>query len=133
MNRYKIYPELNFGVSKLQPGLKSFDEIFDLAKKFRLDENFSNVHYQLTDLRGCNFDFNVSRITDMVDLIDSHMDIDKQKLGVYIVDQPTETAYLQLFFQSMPHKREFCSTIEKAYELLNLKVSFKTFEELIHI
>lgn len=133
MNRYKIYPKLNFGVSKLEPKVQTFEEIFDLAKQFRLDKNFSSVYYQLTDMRGCSFDFDVSRISEMVDLINEHMHSDRQKLGVYMVDQPTETAYLQLFFQSMAHKREFCSTIEKAYELLNLQIDFAAFEELIKI
>ena len=68
-NRYKIYPEKNFAISILEPGIKSFEEIYDLAKKFREDKDFSSVHYQLTDMRGCTFQFDRSEIPVLLEFI----------------------------------------------------------------
>ncbi|NOQ24445.1 MAG: hypothetical protein GQ564_03705 [Bacteroidales bacterium] len=133
INRYKIYSELNFGVAKLEPGIKSFEEIFQLAKDFREDPDFSKVHFQLNDLRGCSFDFKLSKISSMVSLIEEYQNLDNQKIGVYIIDKPFETAYMQLFQNSVKYKRDFCSTVEKSYNLLDLKISFKEFEKLINI
>ena len=132
-NRYKMYPDINFAISIIEPGVKSFDEIYELAKKFREDENFSSVHYQLSDLRGCTFNFNINKIFKMKSLIKSYNKKDKQKLGVYIVDKPTETAYIHMFFKKLKRNRKYCSTIETAFELLNLPISFKEFQERIDI
>lgn len=132
-DKYKIYPDINFAISILEPGVKSFEEIYELAKNFREDENFSKVHYQLTDMRSCSFDFEMSKISEMKSLIEMYEETDNQKLGVYIVDLPTETAYVHMFFESLKYKREYCSTINKAYSLLNLPISFKEFQKRIDI
>lgn len=96
-NRYKIYPEINFGVSKLTPGEKTIEEILDIAEQFRKEKDFPEVYYQLTDMRGCIFDFKLDKIKEIKSLIDNYQSIDNQKLGVYLVDQPIETAYAMLF------------------------------------
>lgn len=132
-NRYKIYPDIHFGISKLSPGVKTIEELLDLAEKFRKEKNFHEVHFQLNDMRNCRFDFEPNRIQDMIALIDRFKDIDNQKLGVYLVDQPIETAYVELFSQLMDNKRAFCSTIEKAFSLLSLPISFENFKLLISI
>ena len=97
-NRYKIYPEIHFGISKLSPGVESIEELLDLAEQFRKEKDFPEVNYQLTDMRNCLFDFKPHRIKEMKSLIDSFKNIDNQKLGVYLVDQQIETAYVELFF-----------------------------------
>jgi hypothetical protein len=132
-NRYKIYPKIHFGVSKLAPGEKTIEELLSLAKQFRLEKDFPEVHYQLTDVRGCIFNFKSDKINEMLLLIDSYKNIDNQKLGVYLVDQPVETAYVMLLSKSLDFKRKFCSTVEKAYHLLSLPISFESFERLINI
>jgi hypothetical protein len=132
-NRYKIYPQINFGISKLVPREQSIEELLELAETFRKDKDFPAVNYQLTDMRGCSFNFNANKIIEMKLLMDNYKNIDNQKLGVYLVDQPLETAYIMLFFKSIEYKREFCSTVEKAYNLLSLPISLKDFEKLINI
>ncbi len=132
-NRYKIYPELNFGIAKLESGIKSYKELYRLAKDFREDQDFSKVYYQLTDMRGCIFDFNISKISSMISLIEESQEFDNQKIGVYIVDKPIETAYVQMYQNTIKYKRDFCSTVEKSYSLLNIKISFEEFEKLINI
>lgn len=133
LNRYKIYPDIHFGVSKLSPGEKTFEELFELAEQVRHDKDFSEVHYQLTDMRGCTFNFKTDKLKEMKSLIDRYISIDNQKLGIYLVDNPNETAYVMLFFRSMSYSREFCATTEKAFRLFSLPISFEDFEKLINI
>ena len=132
-NRYKIYPELHFGVSKLSHGHKTIEELLNLAEQFRKEKDFPQVQFQLTDLRGCTFDISSDRIREMKSLIDKYKEIDNQKLGVYLVDKPNETAFVVLLIRYMNYKRELCSTLEKAYDLLSLPVSFAEFKRLIKI
>ena len=96
-NRYEIFPELNFGIAKLGPGVKSFKELYDIATDFREDENFSKVHYQICDMRECVFDFDLTKMASLETLIEEHQEFDNQKLGVYIINMPMETAYVHLF------------------------------------
>jgi hypothetical protein len=133
ISRYKIYPELNFGIAKLEPGIKSYEELSQLAKDFREDQDFSKVFYQLTDMRGCIFDFNITKISSMISFIEGSQEFDNQKIGVYIIDKPLETAYVQMYQDTIKYKRDFCSTVEKSYSLLNLKISFDEFKKLINI
>lgn len=132
-DRYKIYPEIHFGVSKLASGIKSIQELLELAEKFRMDKEFPSVRYQLNDIRNCKFDFNIDQITKMTSLVEKYKNIDNQQVGVYLVDQPLETAYVNIFSKALGDRREFCSTVAKAYDLLKLPVSFKEFQELIAI
>lgn len=132
-NRYKIYTEFNFGIAKLESGIKSYEELYQLAKDFREDKDFSKVYYQLTDMRRCSFDFDISKISAMISLIEESQEFDNQIIGVYIVDKPIETAYVQMYQNTIKYKRDFCSTVEKSYNLLNIKISFEEFEKLIKI
>ncbi|MFC2151625.1 hypothetical protein ACFLSE_03785 [Bacteroidota bacterium] len=132
-NRYKIYPELNFGVAKLESGFKTFEELYSIAMEMRKDSDFPKVYYQLNDLRGCTFNFDTSKISGITSLVEEYKQRDNQKLGVYLIDQPIETAYVQILFNSLKYERELCSTIEKAFDLLKLKISFKEFKNLIDI
>ncbi|PLX05978.1 MAG: hypothetical protein C0596_15915 [Marinilabiliales bacterium] len=132
-NRFVIYPEVNFGVSKLSPGITSINDLLAIAKEFRLDKNFNKVHYQLTDLRECIFDFKSDEINKMISLVNEYKDKDNQKIGVYLVDKPMETALVALFFKNLDAKREFCYTIEGAYKILNMPISFDKFKTLIDI
>ncbi len=132
-NRYVIYPEINFGVTKLSPGIKSKEEILGFAEQFRKDKDFHLVHYQLTDMRGCRFDFKSGVMDDMKALMEKYESIDNQKLGVYLVDQPMETALVSIFFNAIKYNREFCSTVEKAYNLIPIPVRFEEFERMVAI
>ena len=115
--KYKLYKEYNFGVARFEPGLKSFEEIIHLAIEMRKDKDFPEILYTLTDLRGITFDFDVSKINEMVQMVESYKDVDNQLLGVYVIDDPKATAYVQLFFKSLKYNRDFCSTIERVSDL----------------
>jgi len=132
-NRYKIYPNLSFGIAKIGPGEKSFQELYDYAEIIRKDKSFQTVNYHLTDLRGCTFSFEISNLKKMVNLVNKYQGVGNQNLGVYLINEPVATAYIQLFFESLKSRREICSTVEKAYRLLKLPVSYSEFLTLIDI
>ena len=132
-NVYKIYPTINFGVAKFNPGFIKFEEIYELAQRIRIDKDFSKIHYQYVDLRGCKFSFKPSVISKLFELINKYSRQDNQERGVYVVDSPLETAYVQIFFNELDDKRKLCSTVNKAHDLLKIPVSFSQFEKLIDI
>ncbi len=132
-NSFKIYPEIHIAVSKLSSGVKSMEELLDFVEQLRNEKNFSEVHYQLTDLRNCVFDFDPGRIEELKSIIEHIQSTSNQIFGVYLVNQPDQTAYIQLLVRSLKYVYEFCSTLEKAYSLFALPISFEDFELLLHI
>jgi len=133
MSRYKIYKELKFAVVKFDPVINSFQDIFNVAKEMRDLEGFSEIHYFLSDLRGCTFNFDISETRKLSKLVNDYQHADNQILGVYLIDKPIETAYVQYFILSLKQRREYCSTIEKAFNLLNLPMSIDDFKSKINI
>ena len=87
-NKYRIYPEYNFGVAKPAPGYHNFEDLYSLAKQFREDPDFFHVHYMLTDLREAKFNFELGKIHQMIKLVNEYSKKDNQKIGVYLIDAP---------------------------------------------
>jgi hypothetical protein len=132
MSRYKIYKELKLAVVKFDPGIKSFQDIFNVAKEMRDLDDFSEIHYSLTDLRGSTFNFDISEINKMSKLVEDYQHVDNQILGVFLIDKPMETAYVQYFINNLKYRRDFCSTIEKAYNLLHLPITIDGFKNKLN-
>ena len=132
-NRYKIYPEKNFAISIFEPGKKTIKEIYDLAETIRNDKNFPSIHYHLTNLKDSTFEFDVSEISLVIDLIKSFKKTDNQKVAVYMIDEPKETATMHMFAEKLGGDRNYCSTIEKAYTLLKMQFSYNEFLKMIEI
>lgn len=132
-DRFKIYPEINFAISIVEPGPVQFENLYNIALNFRKHKHFIDVHYSLIDLRGTEFKFELERLNELKEVFLSYQDIDNQKLAVYMVDFPVETAYVHLFFKMLKFNRDYCTTPEGAYNLLNLSVSIDEFYDLIRI
>jgi hypothetical protein len=132
-DRFKIYPEINFAISIIEPGPVQFENLYNIALNFRKHKHFTDVHYSLIDLRGTEFKFELERLNDLKKVFLSYQDIDNQKLAVYMVDFPVETAYVHLFFKMLEFNREYCTTLEGAYDHFSLPISFEEFTNLINI
>jgi len=69
----------------------------------------------------------------MINLVKEYSKKDNQKIGVYMIDSPMESAYVKIFFKALQKGRDYCLTQGKAYSLLQLKVSYDKFQDLINI
>ncbi len=132
-NRYKIYPEKNFAITIFEPGKKTIKEIYDLAQVIRNDKDFPSIHYHLTNLKGSSFEFEISEISLVIDLIKSHKKTDNQKVAVYMIDEPKETATVHIFAKKLGSDRNYCSTVEKAHTLLKTQIPYNEFLKMIEI
>jgi len=132
-DRFKIYPEINFAISVMESGLKSFEELYNIALDFRKHEHFFFVHYSLIDLRGCEFSFDLEKLEELKKLFNKYKEADNQKLAVYMVDNPVETAFVHLFFKKLEFNRQYCSTLQTAYDYFELPIPFDEFQCLVSI
>ena len=132
-NRYKYYSELKFGVAKVEPGPISFSDLYEFATEMRNDKRFPDMKFHLTDLRGVNFEFHLEKLSEMKELLEKFDTGSTGKIGVYLVDLPNETAFIHFFLNALVRNRDYCISVEKAYEILDLPVSLEEFKKIIVI
>ncbi|MCU4176830.1 hypothetical protein [Carboxylicivirga sp. N1Y90] len=132
-DRYFIYNELNFGVLKLTPGKKGLNEISEVLQAILDDDDTRLIHFMLIDIRNCKFTFKLKETFRFLDLIGKYRHLNNRKRIAYLVNSPIETAFAHFFIKQLEGQRRVCSTMEKAYEHLNLNVSFQEFNKLSDI
>ncbi len=132
-DKFKIYPEYNFGVFNLKEGTKSVNGIIKSINALVKDKNIKEMHYLLIDMRGCEFDFKLSDVTSILNIVALKKDVDKRKKTAYLIDTPFETAIAQFFVNQLTGTRLICSTMTKAYEHLGLPIDMNEFEKLSEI
>lgn len=132
-DRYHIYTDINYGVLKLEPGKKSLNDISEILFKILNDNNLRLIHFMLIDLRGCRFTFKLMEVFRFLDMIAQYKHLNNRKRIAYVVNSPIETAIAHFFIKQMKGQRRVCSTLEKAYEHLNLNISYEEFTKLSKI
>ncbi|RLD56030.1 MAG: hypothetical protein DRJ05_11965 [Bacteroidetes bacterium] len=97
----------------------------DLIKK----DEWKCVQKVLTDLREVNLEHAFENLTKLIDFRDKV--VIKKYRNVFLVDNPFSTATVHLYQNELNNKEydyKYCSTIEKAIQLLKLNESEKEFE-----
>lgn len=133
MDRYKIYADLNFAVTRLESGNRSFEDVIALAQSIIDDVNFSKIKYHVIDLRGCKMDFHSKKVVEVFNLVKKHQSFDNQLAAIYLIDDPISTAYVQMYTIAMKNGRDYCVTPEKAYDKLGVDFTFDEFSEMLAI
>lgn len=133
MGKYKIYVDRQFAVTKLTPGKRSFDEVIELATKILEDRNFPIVKNHIIDLRGCELGFESHKLKGVYSLLKENEEKDNQISAIYLSDNPITTAYVQLYASVMGSVRDYCLTLEKAYDMASVDFSYDEFVELLNI
>ncbi|MBN2275702.1 MAG: hypothetical protein JXR41_00970 [Bacteroidales bacterium] len=129
-NFYRMFPEQKFAVVKLQSEKLSAQEARQLNYEYKADKNYSNIHYLLIIVdEKCNPDFSVKELEKLSDLYNNEFQINNHKKVVWLVAEPLVTAMAHIFVSYT--NEMYCSTIAKAYELLDMPVTHEEFINLI--
>ncbi|MBN1599441.1 MAG: hypothetical protein JW894_14195 [Bacteroidales bacterium] len=133
-NFYKMYPELKFAIVKLQSEVLYFHELKQLNHEYKLDVNYSNIHYLLIEIdKKCKLNFTLNDLTKLSELYNTEYQVNNHKIIVWLVAQPLITALTHLFVLKTKDNSLYCSTIDKAYKLLNIPIDFEKFKNLTQI
>ena len=131
-NYYKIFPELNFALVKLQSEILSFEELKQFNYEYKSDKNYSNIFYLLIVIdKKCRLSFSVKELTKLSGLYNTEFQPNNHKIIVWLVSQPLLTALTHLFVLQTNDNSRYCSTINKAYDLLGIPLEFEKFKKLI--
>ncbi len=131
-NFYRMYPEYKFAVVKIQSEILSFQELEQLNYNYKIDVNYSNIHYLLIEIdKKCRLSFSIKELERLSDIYNTEYQVNNHKVIVWLVSHPLLTALIHLFVLQTKDNSKYCSTLGKAYDLFNIPIDFNKFEELI--
>lgn len=131
-NFYEMFPETRFAIVKLQSERLSFNELKQINHKYKLDANYSNIHALLIVIdEKSRLKFSMKDLSKLSDLYNTEPQTNNHKIVVWLVSQPLISAITDLFVLRTKDNSKYCSTVEKAYELLGRPIEFDKFRELI--
>ena len=133
-NFYKMYPEYKFAVVKLQSKVLDIKELEQLNYEYKSDVNYSNIHYLLIEVdKNCKTSFSMKDLKRLSKSYNTEFQVNNHKTIVWLVSLPIITALTHLFVLQTNDNSKYCSTYQKAYELLNMPIEFDEFERLTNI
>jgi len=131
-NFYKMYPEHQFAVVKLQTEYLYPEDLEALNEKYKNDPDYSKIHYLvivIDEKSKPKFKLNyLSRISQKYNVEPQE---NNHKNIVWVVSRPIITALTHLFVLKLKDNSHYCSTVQKAYHLLESPMDYNTFNELI--
>lgn len=129
---YQIIKDENLLLLKFS-GTWSIDDYKNSINEFILKGYFESVDKILSDFRVLISDLRTKQIKELSEIREKHIKLKYQH--VRIVTNPFATALAHLYKEEL-HTRGFsdnyCSTVEGAIKLLNLKLSVQEVENLLN-
>ena len=131
-NFYRMFPEIKFAVVKLQSEILYFHELEKLNHEYKSDDNYSIIQSLLIIIdKRCKINFSLKDLTKLSELYNTEFQTNNHKIIVWLVAQPVITALTHLFVLKTRDNSHYCSTIDKAYGLLDIPINFEKFKKLI--
>lgn len=131
-NYYRMFPEYKFAFVKFQSEAISFQETERINHEYKSDTNYSKIEYLLVIIdRKCIPSFSSREIKDIANSYNTAFQTNNHRIIVWLVAAPLVTAFTQLLVSRTKDNNYYCSTINKAYELLKIPIEFKAFKHLI--
>lgn len=127
-----MFTHKRFAVVIFKAGTLDMHTAFKINEAYKSDKDYSEIHYLLTVLLDVAPTFSQSDLTSIADFYTDNLYTNNHKTSVWLVNKPMPTAFAHLFMQYTDEKSFYCSTVEKAFELLDMPdVSFKEFSDML--
>ncbi len=127
-----MFPEHNFAIVKLKSKLLYPEDLEELNHKYKEDPNYSNIHYLLIIIdKKSRPSFNINYLSRLSSKYNTELQPNNHISVVWMISRPIITALTQLFLLKTTDNSHYCSTIEKAYALLDMPLKYETFYHLI--
>lgn len=115
-------------------GKFSFDKYVEQVHKFTKREEWLFVENILVDIRNTDFNMPLDKIDELVDVKENN-DKTKEVNTVHLVASPPETVVVHLYqepLKAKKYKMNYCTTLEKAKELLRFSNSPENLDHRIN-
>lgn len=132
MASYTMFPHKHFAVVVFNNPIIELQEAIAINEAYKNDTHYSNIHYLIIIMTGCKPNFTEKDLPRITELYTSNTQKNNHKTSVWIVDEPLLTAFAHIFVNYTDEKSYYCSTLNKAYILLNPKnISYMEFLDFI--
>nr|WP_321410510.1 hypothetical protein [uncultured Carboxylicivirga sp.] len=130
-NYYKMFPEYNFAIVKLQTPKLLFEDLKQLNFNYKNDPDYPNIKSLLIDIdKKCKVSFGIKELNKLAKQYNLEPQQNNHSIIVWRVSQPIITALTHLFIGQTMDNSKYCSTVKKAYQLLNLDIDLSLFLNL---
>ncbi|NOR28015.1 MAG: hypothetical protein GQ540_05755 [Lutibacter sp.] len=129
--QFQIFKEKNLLIQKYK-GNFSIPKYKAQVIKIINNPDWKNIDKVLVDLRNINLKNVLQHIEELVEIKENI--INKKYVTVHLVDEPSTTVFSHLYKEELKEESyniNYCSTIEKAIELLKSNTSKRELEEMI--
>lgn len=132
-NYYKMFPEHNFALVKLEAEKLYYDDLERLNHDYKRDANYSKIRFLLIDIdKKCKIAFGLRELHKLAKLYNDEPQENNHEVIVWMVSQPIITALTHIFVGKIRDNSKYCSTLKKAYYILGLEMGYEMFQELVH-
>ncbi len=129
--QFQIFKDKNLLIQKYK-GSFSIENYKAQVVNMVNNPDWKYIDKVLVDLRNINVKNVLQHIEELAEIKENI--IKKKHVTVHLVDEPSTTVFSHLYKEELKEKNyniNYCSTIEKAIELLNSNTSKKELEEMI--
>ena len=130
-NYYRMFPEMHFAFVMFHTEHLTIENAQQLNHDYKSDPHYSNIESLLVIVENCIPTFEAKDLSKLSELYNTPLQPNNHKKVVWLVNSPLLTAFTHLFV-SLTDGNLYCSTLEQAYILLDLQVSFFDFKQLLH-
>ncbi|MBS2097549.1 hypothetical protein [Carboxylicivirga linearis] len=132
-NYYIMYPEHSFAIVRLQTPKLHYNDLEQLNYNYKNHPFYPNIKSLLIDIdKRCRVPFSIKDLNRLANLYNIEPQENNHNIIVWRVSKPIITALTHLFIGQTMDNSKYCSTIQKAYNLLNLDMDFELFNSLCH-
>ena len=126
-----MYPEYSFAIVRIQTSKLYYDDLEQLNCNYKNDPLYPNIKTLLIDIdKNSKVPFGIKELNRLAKLYNLEPQKNNHQIIVWRVSQPIITALTHLFIGQTMDNSKYCSTIQKAYDLLNLDIDFELFKTL---
>jgi aspartyl/asparaginyl-tRNA synthetase len=127
--KYEFINEENLLIQKYI-GEFSFNDYMDYINIILEKDDWNNVEKILSDFRSIDLDNAINELDKLVNL--RKETIKKNYKNVFLTNNPNTTVFAHLYQNSLDrYNYNYCSTIDYAIKILDLKISDKKLENII--
>jgi hypothetical protein len=127
-----MFPEIHFAVVKFHTPTITIEDAQRINHEYKSDRRYSEIEYLLVIVENCIPSFDAKDLSQLSELYNTPLQSNNHKKVVWLVTSPLLTAFTHLFV-SLTDGNLYCSTLEQAFKLLDLKLTFKEFKLLINV
>lgn len=131
-NYYKLFPKHSFAIVRFQTETLTIEEAERINFEYKINPVYPKIQKLLVIIEDdCKPLFTIKDLENLSHMYNTELQANNHTIIVWLVAAPLITAFAHVFVTQTTDNSEYCSTIERAYDLLKLSIEYDEFKRLI--